>query len=554
MKYNRIITLLILASAVSCQQEMSIDECQDNTMSCIEVGTESNSTKCNQDETTLIQDMPFVTSTGDTLYISAMLSDMDDVVVEKSEESEETQRTKSAPITSSTAIPGNKLYTFVYNDAGTYTSTVTSASMYKTPINYSSSKWSFQSTYYWPASDTEILHFVTLGPGSLVDDAYLYNLDVSGYGWNTSTKALKGRYQSRKDNTVTNNDAVNLADMVYGYDDQCKKTHINKVQLNLKHACVGVRFEVGNIFGTIAYISLDNFFKNADFTISSSGITWSGYGGSENWTTFKQVYDFVATGQESQFGTDLDNTTNHAKTFMIIPQTLTNGQQKMSIQMGNTLHPDELSFERICTENPGLSKNWVDYMGKIITFRVSSTKANNVSVAITDDVEQSTHTKQNIEISNDGRSDIMIRMKIVGNWLNEDGEVLSSWHESNPYGFFDGKNPLTDATSFPRTLPSNWVLGSDGFYYYKKYLKTGDVVSQNLFNTYQVTSKPVDATGTWEQGGTKMQIKTMELDLMVQAIIAEADLSSFTAAWGTPTVSGTSTTIVSWIGTPQRDI
>lgn len=500
-------------------------------MNSIVVGAEAISTKCVQGEDLLFEDLPFVTSGGDTLYLSAMLSDMGDLVVDQ---------TKGAPIPSPAEIPGHKFYTYVYEDSGTYTSTApsptgTTAQMSQVPVSYSSSKWSFDKKYFWPDNADKELHFVSLGPSVLVDSSYLYHISdgASGYGWKSTSKTLKARYQSRQDDIVTDDDALNLTDFIYAYDNQSRNTHNNSVEIHFKHACVGVRFEIGNIFGTIESMSLKNFYRNADFTISSTGLTWSNWGFKSE---FKQVYNIAAL--PSLAGTDIDTTSNHAKTFMVIPQTLPD-DASMIIKIGNTLHPEELSFDAICAANPSLSKNWTTYQGKIITFRLSSVKANNVSVAITDDVVGK--TKQNIVITNDGRSDIMIRVKPVGNWLNEDNQVLAAWDESRPYGVF------TSSTNFP-ALDSGgclWKKSSDGFYYYKRYLKSGKTVSQNLFNTFTVSSKPVDASGTWEEGGAKMKITQFEMVILVQAVIAESDLSSFKAAWGTE--------MVSWIGTPQSD-
>jgi len=529
MRRKIVLAVLPLLAFVSCQKEKADFHVGNSEMSSIMVETESSATKCEQEEGLLFADLPYVTSTGDTLYLSATVSEMEDVVVDQ---------TKGSPIPSSEQIPGNKFYTYVFEDSGAYTSTATTPTgttnlMSKVPIAYSDSKWSFDKRYFWPDDEDKVLHFVSLGPSVLVDSSNVYHVadGASGYGWQTSGKTLKGRFQSRKDDVVTDNDALNLTDLIYAYDSQSKTTYDSSVRINFKHACVGVRFEIGNIFGTIESMALKNFYRNADFSVSSTGLIWSNWGFK---TEFKQVYGVSAT--PSQAGEDIDKTSNHAKTFMVVPQTLPS-DAAMIIKIGNTLHPEELSFDKICTANPSLSRDWTTYQGKIITFRLSSDKANNVSVAITDVVDGK--TKKDIVITNDGRSDIMIRVKPVGNWLNAQNQVLAAWDENTPYGTF------TSSNGFPALDNVCWKKSSDGFYYYKKYLKSGKVVSQNLFDTFTVTSKPVDSTGTWEEGGAEMKITQFELVLLVQAVIAETDLTSFKAAWGTE--------MVSWIGTPVSD-
>jgi len=524
MKRGIIISVVFLSVFCSCQKEKGLG-LNGSVMGDIAVSHVMSLTKCDggSQSETLFQDMPFVTSSGDTLYLSAELSNMEDVVVEQ---------TKGALIDDPTSMPESKFYTYVFeNNAGRYMSKGADE-MYKVPVTYGT-KWEFDKKYYWPTSDSQILHFVSIGPANLVDDDYVYHFGNTsgGYDWNSGNNTMKLRYQSRKDDIITDHDAENLADLLYGFNSQSKSTDENKVQITLKHACMGVRFEIGNIFGTIESISLQNFYRNGDFTLSSSGISWSNPGSK---TEFKQLYNVVAN--PSLEGKDLDETPNHAKTFMLVPQQV-RSDAKMIVSIGGTLHPEELSFEKLFTDNPTLNRNWNEYIGQIITFRLSSTKANNVSVVITDTVDGL--TKKDIAISNDGRSDIMIRVKPVGNWLNEDGHVIASWDESNPYGIFEADN------GFPTLNNVNWKKGSDGFYYYRKYLKSGKTVSENLFDTYTVTSKPIDASGTWAQGGTKMQITTMELALLVQAVIAESNLASFKAAWGDE--------MATWIGTPESD-
>lgn len=527
MRYNPIFAGFIVLTVISCQKEnLLFSESDNDLMTGVAVFTETDvATKCeSHGDETLFTDMPYVTESGDTLYITATLSDMAETVVEQ---------TKAAPISSATKIPGNKFYTYVYDDTAQYTSVHNTSTdndyvMSKVPVLYSSSKWSFDKTYFWPKDSTEVLHFVSMGPANLVDSSFVSNLSASGYGWKPSDKELKGSYQCRKDNKVTDNDAVNLYDFVYGYDNQSKKSNAGSVKIGLKHACVGVRFIIGDIFGTIGSITLNNFYRTADFTIScSSGaeLEWSNWG---NKSEFRQVFDKVVDNSNKNSGDPLDDTEGETKTFMVIPQNLPTDAE-MIIDMQNTLHPENLSFEKICEANPSLSKNWLEYQGKIITFRVSSEKANHVSVAFDDKVEG--NVKSNLKFTNDGKSAIYIRACLVGNWLNKDGKVLTSWSEtaSNIHGTFTSNNSY-----FPNNVPTSvsvadaagisWIKGADGFYYYKKILQSGSTASQPLFDTFTVTSKPADNEGGWNTTGSSiesMQIVNFEMAILVQAVSAE---------------------------------
>lgn len=518
------------------------------------VANEGIATRCpegHKDPSVLFFDMPYVTASGDTIYITAYLEDMDEpkAVETKVEE------TKGAPVTSSllgTYGDYNNFITRVYPASGTscYVSKKNELgddtnTMSDVTVSYSSGKWSFDKQYYWPSNASDNLYFVSVAPKSAWTDGHITDHNVAA-SWDASTHKYSFTYKSIVDTPSGKVNGEEQNDLLVAYNKQSKNSYDSNVHIDFKHACVGVRFIMGNIFGNIEALKLENFYKDATVTVGESSLEFSNHA---NLVSFYQNFDFE-TSTHSDLD-PLDETTNKVKTFMILPQKLIDRgtdipDADMVIIMEGSIHPETLSFKNLAdTTKGGDAKlaDWSSYAGKMITFRISSIKANNVTVSITDDVNGL--TKENIVIKNVGKSPIFIRMKIVGNWLNEDGEVLSSWNESNPFGLFDGKNPVTDATAFPRTLPSNWSLGSDGFYYYKKFLETNDVVTQNLFNSFTVNSKPVDATGTWAQGGTKMEIKTLEMALMVQAIIAETNLNSFQAAWGTE--------MVSWIGTPVRD-
>lgn len=522
MRYNLTIAGLIVLTVISCQKENNLfTQTDKDIMNGISVFTQTDAvTKCeSHGNETLFENMPYVTESGDTLYITATLSDMVETVVEQ---------TKAAPISSATKIPGNKFYTYVYDDAGQYTSVHNTSTgsdivMSQVPITYASSKWSFDETYFWPTSAETALNFVSMGPANLIDSEYIYNLASDGYGWKDNT--LKGSFKSRKDDNVTDDDAVNLYDFVYGYDIQSKNTNAGSVTIALKHACVGVRFTIGDIFGTIGSISLKNFYRDADFTITESILNWSNWA---NKSEFKQVFNKKVDNGNKNSGDPIDDTSGETKTFMVIPQQLPTDAE-MIIDMQNTLHPENLSFEKICEANPSLSKNWLEYQGKIITFRVSSEKANHVSVAFDDKVEG--NVKSDLKFTNDGKSAIYIRACLVGNWLNKDGKVLTSWSEtaSNIHGTFTSNNSY-----FPNNVPTSvsvadaagisWIKGADGFYYYKKILQSGSTASQPLFDTFTVTSKPADNEGGWNTTGSSiesMQIVNFEMAILVQAVSAE---------------------------------
>jgi len=519
--------LAILSSSCQKEQISAVSGSIPDYMDGLLVSDGELSTKCSGGSgEMLMSDMPYVTQNGDTLYISAFLSDMDEV---------EPAETKGAPINQSLLNSGYKSYDSLWVRAyapGSNTPYVSSGggkseTMDNALVVNKDSKWHFAKKYYWPGEDD--LYFISIAP------YFAYDKLTWSQSWDSTNKKFSFKFQSIENTPVGKENAEEQVDLLVGCKKQNKLSFDSKVKIEYKHVCVGVRFEMGDIFGKIKYVQLKNFFKNCNVVVDESGFSTSTY--SSDLYNFTQTYNFSTEGHTA--GDDFDDTANHDKTFMIVPQKVVGrtgyADGELIVQMDNTLHPEELSFKDM-----GIAKlnDWSSYSGKIITFRITSTKANNVSVTVTDEVVGL--TKKNIVVKNDGKSDIMIRVKPVGNWLNSDGEIIASWEENEEYGTFSSKN------NYPGVLNNvNWKKGSDGFYYYRKYLKTGKTVSENLFDSYTIFAKPVDATGTWAQGGTKMQITTMELVLLVQAIIAEEDLSSFKAAWGTE--------MVSWIGVPVSD-
>jgi len=555
MKRNILILGLFgTLSLVSCKREEILKlgvGSPSNEMSDVIVDMNAPDTKCEGSlgEEYLGESM-VVTETGDTLYISVFLSDM--------VESEQIIETKSSLINSDnfgSAKEYTSFFATVYkgNESAIYNSIngkKEQTQMKDVEIYYdsSSNKWKFRNKYYWPLDDKN-LHFCSFGPGSVFSGS-----SISNMSWNKDSKTFSFTYTTPS-GSPDKKDAENQKDIIAGVNTQTHTTGgENSVNIGLKHPLMAVRFVMGDVFGKIEYISLSNFLSKGTANITSSGVTWSGQSEKKSFTQTFDMFDTTGYSDDDKAsGTvSIDTTSLKTRNFIIIPQVVPD-DASMELKMGNNLHPISLKFSKIYDDNKDdgtrtLTKDWTGYAGKILTFRVSSKKANLVSVTINDRVQGL--VKDSIVIKNDGKSNIMIRVKLVGNWLNQQDQVLASWNETNPYGVFTSDND----NGFPTlTDASNWRLGADGFYYYKNYLESLDVVSENLFDSFTVTSKPIDATGTWKYGGADMEITTMELAILVQAVIKDDaidPLKSFKAAWSP---NNEVADIVTWIGTPVVD-
>jgi len=535
---------------VSCQKEedQRVRISTDGMLESPLVSFKNSETKCveSQAETFLGETM-FVTESGDTLYVSAYLSDMDDLA------------DTSAVLTKSTLIGSSnfgtadgynsfKLDVYKEGESTIYQSvdkSKTSTAMSGVTISYhggsSEYKWSFDKSYYWP-TDGKALNFCSYGPVSEFGSSG----HVSNMTWNKDTHALSFQYTTPSASADTL-DAQNQKDIIAGVNQQTySNSGDNHVVLSLTHPLMAVRFVLGDLYGKIEYISLNNFNSVGTATVKSSGVVWSSLSTPKTYTQTFNMFDATKyTDAQKAAGTvELDQTSKKTRNFIIIPQVLPDNAS-MDLKMGNNLHPITLSFKKI---GDGFTTDWSGFAGKVVTFRVSSQRANLVSVDITDTV--SGRVKNNIKISNDGKSDIYVRAVLVGNWLNSKGNILASWDENLPYGKFDDKNPLSDASAFPRTLPSGWVYNeSDGFYYYKKILPSGYRISQNLFNKFELTDKP----SVENSSDPDVQLASFELAILVQAVAAVVPYGETDIRYSAKTAWGLSDTFLQNLSTTEKD-
>lgn len=97
------------------------------------------------------------------------------------------------------------------------------------------------------------------------------------------------------------------------------------------------------------------------------------------------------------------------------------------------------------------------------------------TVSVEVDEELDGNTKKNVTIKNTGSSDAYIRATVVYNWVNVNGDML---YGEPPYENIDY------TVSYNTT---DWVKGSDGYWYYK-YKVAKDESTKNLINTLTPTA------------------------------------------------------------------
>jgi hypothetical protein len=123
-----------------------------------------------------------------------------------------------------------------------------------------------------------------------------------------------------------------------------------------------------------------------------------------------------------------------------------------------------------------VDKKWL--AGKKYIYTIASEEK--VDVTVEDTI--SAKVKGNLQITNNGTVHAYVRAMIVGWWENESGAVVAPWNDSD--GTFTGKGWGGNN--------SDWIVGKDGFYYYKNPLGT-DKSTSKLFDTYTLTAAPPTA-------------------------------------------------------------
>ena len=313
-----------------------------------------------------------------------------------------------------------------------------------------------------------------------------------------------------------------------------------------RHALTGVKFAIGNnetttTTGRTPSGKVETFItkvvikglKNKghavfvpDNTNESNTDVTSEYSsdGSFTWTyqdgtgTFTQTYgandiqDFEKNdgvgGPDSFYAAGAGRNLNKADgslTFWFIPQEVTDaltvtvtfyiwdGSAKGS---NMTLELDLGS--RILAQDSDINNTWK--AGQLRTF---SLKPTTVDVEITDKVEGK--KKSEVVTKNTGNKDAYLRVVIVGNWVNNSGQIVAPWDDSQ--GTFVGLGGNGE-----------WAEGDDGFWYYKHAVAPGEAPAVPIFTSYTAPS-------TLPEGATKLI-----MDISVQAVDVAAG-SNWSAAW-----------------------
>ena len=249
------------------------------------------------------------------------------------------------------------------------------------------------------------------------------------------------------------------------------------------------------------------------------------------------------------------NDKDATQTFWLIPQTIREG---VILTVNYTVNGKDYTWD---IDFGTALQGAVWKPGQLRTFTI---RIDEVNVQIDDEVEMAEASTQHYEtewgesfdlvsyegskktdvtITNTGNTDAFIRAALIGQWLDEEGnpvfgftdythgiQLVDSWYQDQfvnntfKYGYFDGL-PGYDGAS---TTLNNWVLGDDGYYYYKNIVPAGEEVPDALFTSYTVGKTP----GTAIAGAAKNVYFVLEI--ATQAISAkklDGSDYTYTDAW-----------------------
>lgn len=215
-----------------------------------------------------------------------------------------------------------------------------------------SNRWSSTDTYYWPG-DGHSLQFYAWAPV----DAF------------TATPQIPT--ETTLEYTVPS-DVSGQNDLVVTTTDELDGNSNTVVPLTFRHICTAVRFETGSQMqaGTISSVTLKGIKKTGTYDMATD--TWAL---TEATNDFTQELNHATTGTETA-GSEV---TSAAQTFMMLPQTLSDGATV------EVVFQDQVTGTERTLSAPIAGTEWPQ--GKTVTYKISISPEYDMSIECDDKVD-----------------------------------------------------------------------------------------------------------------------------------------------------------------------
>lgn len=336
--------------------------------------------------------------------------------------------------------------------------------------------------YYWPVStpETEITFFgyaKNQETGKVEDKAY-------------DPENLTGSFSYTLPGTISEDgkpaDAIPQPDLLFAIAPDQKKEG-GAVELDFHHALSAIRFKVGDIpadfrVESVKFTGLPDS-GSCDFALSGGDVVFEWEPEYSQVRDFEQTFDVQMSESDGTILNDAAVGTLE-KTFMMIPCDIPDDSE-LVVTVGFEKDGDNTntSYE-ISTNLKNLLASWTP--GRQYTYKISSPEE--IEVAVDDDVVDDGTRKENLTIQNTGLATSYLRVMLVGYWakVDDDGNdvIVAQWNQPAI-----GTTDETADGSFivPADFADNWIIGTDGFYYYKHPVPAGEY-TKDLFESYTLTS------------------------------------------------------------------
>lgn len=325
------------------------------------------------------------------------------------------------------------------------------------------------------------------------------------------------------------------------YTSKKYKSSENRADILLYHPLVGVKFQNGNAktdgdnnITTITSVKLSGLYSAASCTITPKyeGSGWSGRDSNPAPGTTEKSKDCVSwaysgtanAAYTAEFSSDEQatmeyggsgklpssftpnstynlNDSAYSKTFFVIPPVKKTEGGKDYIDQDVTVTVTFAFSGKTFEKSISLKGHQAWQPGELHTYTLSLAE---VAVEVSDDMNNG--TKSNVHIQNTGNALSYIRAAVVANWMDANGKIFNvAW------------------TPASITTGTNWVKGTDGFYYYTSKVKGGAVITNDLFTSYTAGNPPTGVPSSAH----------LEMSIIVQAIEAASLSDAQKAGWGT---------------------